>query len=103
MDLLCLLFAVLGSLLNQSVERIQGLQNVEQCFPMQKNITIRLTNEQVYYMLSSHCIFHLNCRFLFNKSIAALSFVTALYFSHILHGFSNISYYIHICICIHVV
>ncbi|XP_030468253.1 uncharacterized protein LOC115686957 [Syzygium oleosum] len=38
---------VLGSLSNQSVERIQGLQNVEQCFPMQKNITIRLTNEQI--------------------------------------------------------
>ncbi|KAF8033277.1 hypothetical protein BT93_D2011 [Corymbia citriodora subsp. variegata] len=38
---------VLGSLSNQSIERIQGLQNVEQCYPMQKNITIRLTNEQI--------------------------------------------------------
>ncbi|KAK3428616.1 hypothetical protein EUGRSUZ_E00113 [Eucalyptus grandis] len=38
---------VLGSLSNQSVERIQGLQNVEQCYPMKKNITIRLTNEQI--------------------------------------------------------
>ncbi|XP_030548064.2 uncharacterized protein LOC115753554 isoform X2 [Rhodamnia argentea] len=38
---------VLGSLSNQSIEWIQGLQNVEQCYPMQKNITIRLTNEQI--------------------------------------------------------
>ncbi len=32
---------------NGSFAGIQAFQNVEQCFPMQKNITMKLTNEQV--------------------------------------------------------
>ncbi|OWM88190.1 uncharacterized protein LOC116203626 isoform X1 [Punica granatum] len=32
---------------NESLKRIQGLQNAEQCYPMQRNITMKLTNEQI--------------------------------------------------------
>ncbi|KAK4745281.1 hypothetical protein SAY87_011593 [Trapa incisa] len=32
---------------NESIEGIQGLQNTEQCYPMQRNITMKLTNEQI--------------------------------------------------------
>ncbi|GAV79466.1 DUF3522 domain-containing protein [Cephalotus follicularis] len=37
---------VLGTLSNGSFEGIEGLQNV-QCYPMQRNITMKLTNEQI--------------------------------------------------------
>lgn len=39
--------SVLVPLSNGSFGGIQSLQNVEQCFPMQKNITMKLTNEQI--------------------------------------------------------
>ncbi|KAE7999470.1 hypothetical protein FH972_003897 [Carpinus fangiana] len=39
--------SVLFPLSNGSFGGIQALQNVEQCFPMQKNITMKLTNEQI--------------------------------------------------------
>lgn len=39
---------VLGTLSNGSFGVMGGLQNTEQCYPMQKNITTRLTNEQVF-------------------------------------------------------
>lgn len=39
---------VLGTLSNGSFGVTGGLQNTEQCYPMQKNITTRLTNEQVF-------------------------------------------------------
>lgn len=38
---------VLGTLSNGSFGVTGGLQNTEQCYPMQKNITTRLTNEQI--------------------------------------------------------
>ncbi|KAL3517189.1 hypothetical protein ACH5RR_024091 [Cinchona calisaya] len=38
---------VLDYVSNGSFGGIQGLQNVEQCYPMQKIITLRLTNEQI--------------------------------------------------------
>lgn len=40
--------AVLSSLSNISYEEFNDSQNVERCFPMQKNISLKLTNEQVY-------------------------------------------------------
>jgi hypothetical protein len=43
---------VLVPLSNGSFGGIQALQNVEQCFPMQKNITMKLTNEQVNLKIS---------------------------------------------------
>ncbi|TXG62909.1 hypothetical protein EZV62_009903 [Acer yangbiense] len=38
---------VLGSLSNLSSEEFKDIQNVEKCYPMQKNITVKLTNEQI--------------------------------------------------------
>ncbi|XP_044493880.1 uncharacterized protein LOC123217147 isoform X2 [Mangifera indica] len=38
---------VLGALSNGSSKGLQNLENVEQCFPMQKNISVKLTNEQI--------------------------------------------------------
>lgn len=40
--------AVLVPVLNSSLEGIQALQNGEQCYPMKKNFTVTLTNEQVF-------------------------------------------------------
>ncbi|KAM1444618.1 hypothetical protein ACFX2I_040747 [Malus domestica] len=39
--------AVLAPLYNGSYKGIQALQSSEQCYPMQKNFTIKLTNEQI--------------------------------------------------------
>lgn len=39
---------VLVPVFNSSFEGIQALQNGEQCYPMHKNFTVNLTNEQVY-------------------------------------------------------
>ncbi|KAJ0054471.1 hypothetical protein Pint_00462 [Pistacia integerrima] len=38
---------VLGSLSNGSSKGLEDLEYVEQCFPMQKNISVKLTNEQI--------------------------------------------------------
>ena len=40
--------AVLFPVFNSSFEGIQALHSSEQCYPMRKNFTISLTNEQVY-------------------------------------------------------
>ena len=40
-------FAVLRSLSNGSVESIVGVQNAELCYPLEKRISFKLTNEQV--------------------------------------------------------
>ncbi|KAH7848721.1 hypothetical protein Vadar_006706 [Vaccinium darrowii] len=38
---------VFNPISNGSLEGIQGLQNAELCFPMQKNVSVKLTNEQI--------------------------------------------------------
>jgi hypothetical protein len=45
---------VSGSFSNGSFQRIQGPQNV-QCYPMQRNITATLTNEQVCQQSFPNC------------------------------------------------
>lgn len=43
------LVAALVALSNGSFEGIQVLQNTEQCYPVPRNMTMKLTNEQVCY------------------------------------------------------
>ncbi|GAY51476.1 hypothetical protein CUMW_134460, partial [Citrus unshiu] len=38
---------VLGSFSNGSSNELEDIQNEEQCYPMQKNISVKLTNEQI--------------------------------------------------------
>lgn len=38
---------VLGSLSNGSVRAIEGVQNAEHCYPLEKRIVLKLTNEQI--------------------------------------------------------
>ncbi|KMT20440.1 hypothetical protein BVRB_1g004340 [Beta vulgaris subsp. vulgaris] len=38
---------VLGSLSNGSIGAIEGLQNAELCYPLEKRVTLKLTNEQI--------------------------------------------------------
>lgn len=40
--------AVLVPHYNGSFKGIEALQSSEQCYPMQKKFTVKLTNEQVY-------------------------------------------------------
>lgn len=44
---------VFNGLLNASIESDRARQNVEQCHPLQKNMTVKLTNEQVHDRSSS--------------------------------------------------
>lgn len=44
--------AVLGSLSNGSIGAIEGLQNAELCYPLEKRVTLKLTNEQVLIFCS---------------------------------------------------
>ncbi|KAL5572905.1 hypothetical protein UlMin_022502 [Ulmus minor] len=39
--------SVVAPLFKSSLEELQALQNGEQCYPMQKNFTVNLTNEQI--------------------------------------------------------
>lgn len=49
------LFLVTGSFSNGSFQKIQNPQDV-QCYPMQRNITVTLTNEQVCQQSFPNCV-----------------------------------------------
>lgn len=43
--------AVFNPISNGSFGDIRGFQNAELCYPMEKNVALKLTNEQVYVQI----------------------------------------------------
>lgn len=81
--------AVINYISNDSFIGNQSLQNVEKCYPLQKNIWLRLTNEQVCY--ESPLYTNREFSMLMRYFVVNLAYVSMVNINHLCHYFIQIS------------